>query len=417
MRILVINWRDISNPEAGGAEVHLHETFSRIVALGHRVTLLCSRFPGAAESERIDGIDVIRRGGKWTFNLTAPWYYRKHLAHRSFDVVIEDINKIPALLPWFVNGPPPMVLLHHLFGTTFYREINPVLATYLYLMERLIPRVYRRCLFEAVSESTRDELVRMGVAADRISVVHNGLDPRFLEAGNTDAQAGAPATPDQKYHKNRLAAPGQKDHNDHLAAPERKDTRVVPGRKEPSLVIYLGRLKKYKNVDHLIRAMALVREEVPGARLVIVGTGDRRRALEALTRSMGLDGAVRFTGFVSEEEKLRLLTRAEVAACPSSKEGWGITVIEANACGVPVVAARVPGLRDAVVDGETGVLVPPRDREAMARALIRLLCDREERERLAGIAVARSRRFTWENTARQTLQVIRRAMGEGANAA
>ena len=389
MRILVINWRDFRNPEAGGAEVHLHETFSRIAAWGHEVTLLCSRFPGAAGSEQIDGIDVIRHGGKWTFNLTAPWYYRKRLAHRPFDVVIEDINKIPALMPWFLNGPPLMVLLHHLFGTTFYREINPVLATYLYFMERLIPRVYRRCLFEAVSESTRDELVRMGVAADRISVVHNGLAPRFLDAGNI----GVPA------------------------APDRKEAPAASDRKEPGLVIYLGRLKKYKNVDHLIQAMAFVREEVPGARLVIVGTGDRRRALEAFTRSMGLDEAVRFTGFVSEEEKLRLLTRAEVAAYPSSKEGWGITVIEANACGVPVVATRVPGLRDAVVDGETGVLVPLGDRKAMARALIDLLRDREKRERLAGNAVARSRRYTWENTARQTLRVIRRTMGEGTDAA
>lgn len=380
MRILVINWRDIRNPEAGGAEVHLHETFSRIAAWGNEVILLCSRFPGAAESEQIDGIDVIRHGGNWTFNLTAPWYYRRHLAHRSFDVVIEDINKIPALMPWFLDGPPLMVLLHHLFGSTFYREINPVLATYLYFMERLIPRVYRRCLFEAVSESTRDELVRMGVAADRISVVHNGLDARFLDAGN----AGKPAEPD---------------------------------RKEPGLVIYLGRLKKYKNVDHLIQAMAIVREEVADARLVIVGTGDRRRALEALTRSMGLDDTVRFTGFVSEEEKLRLLTRAEVAAYPSSKEGWGITVIEANACAVPVVAARVPGLRDAVVDGDTGALVPPGDREALARALIDLLRDREKRDRFAGNAVARSRLYTWENTARQTLQVIRRTMGDSTDAA
>lgn len=407
MRILVINWRDIRNPEAGGAEVHLHETFSRIVAWGHEVILLCSRFPGAAESERIDGIDVIRHGGKWTFNLTVPWYYRRHLAHRSFDVVIEDINKIPALMPWFLDGPPLMILLHHLFGTTFYREINPVLATYLYFMERLIPRVYRRCLFEAVSESTRDELVRMGVAADRISVVHNGLDSRFLDGGITDA----PAAPDRKD------APAAPDRKDAPAAPDRKDVPATADRKEPGLVIYLGRLKKYKNVDHLIQAMAIVRKEVADAHLVIVGTGDRRRALEALTRSMGLDNAVRFTGFVSEEEKLRLLNRAEVAAYPSSKEGWGITVIEANACGVPVVAARVPGLRDAVVDGETGMLVPHGDRAAMARALIDLLRDREKRVRLAENAVARSRRYTWENTARQTLEVIRRSMGEGTDAA
>lgn len=375
MRILVINWRDIRNPEAGGAEVHLHETFSRIAGWGHQVTLLCSRFPGAAESEQVDGIEVIRFGGKWTFNLTAPWHYRRRLSHRPFDIVIEDINKVPALLPWFLKERPVMVLLHHLFGATFYREINPVPATYLYFMERLIPRVYRRCLFEVVSESTRDELVRMGVAADRISVVHNGLDAGIIDA---------PIDLDQK---------------------------------DPGLIIYLGRLKKYKNVDHLIQAMAIVRAEVPGARLMILGTGDRRRALEALSRSLGLGEAVRFTGYVSAEEKVRLLSRAEVAAFPSSKEGWGITVIEANARGVPVVATRVPGLRDAVVDGETGLLVPLGDREAMAWALIGLLRDREERERLAGNAMARSRHYTWEDTARRTLGVIRQIMRESTDAA
>ncbi len=374
MRILVINWRDIRNPEAGGAEVHLHETFTRIAGLGHQVTLLCCRFPGATELDHIDGIEIIRYGGKWTFNLSVPGYYRRHLSHRSFDVVIEDINKIPFLFPWFLKTPPMMVLLHHLFGTTFYRETNPVLATYLYLMERLIPRVYRRCLLQVVSESCRDELVHLGMSTDRITVVHNGLDARIFEE------------------------------------------RAATDQKDPGLIVYLGRLKKYKNVDHLIQAMAIVREAVPGARLMIVGQGDRRRALEALTRSMGLEEAVAFTGFVSEVEKIRLLTRAEVAAYPSNKEGWGITVIEANACGTPVVATRVPGLRDAVVDGETGLLIPLGDREAMARALIGLLRDPDERERLARNARARSRRYTWEDTARQTLRVIERTLEESANA-
>ncbi|MCY3772347.1 MAG: glycosyltransferase family 4 protein [Gemmatimonadetes bacterium] len=380
MRILIINWRDIRNPEAGGAEVHLHETFSRIAASGHQVTLLCCRFPGATDFDHVDGIEIIRSGGKWTFNLAVPRFCRRHLAHRSYDVIIEDINKIPFLLPWFVKETPVMVLLHHLFGTTFYRETNPVFATYLYFMERLIPWVYRGCPFEVVSGSCRDELVGMGVSADSISVVHNGLAAGIMDA------------------------------------PDRMDRPAAPGRKEPGLIVYLGRLKKYKNVDHLIQALAIVREEVPGARLLIAGTGDRRAALEALTRSLDLEGAVEFAGYVSESEKISLLTRAEVAAYPSSKEGWGITVIEANACGTPVVATRVSGLRDAVVDGETGLLTPPGDRKAMARALIGLLREPDERERLARNAQARSRRFTWDETARQTIQVIRRTMGESADA-
>ena len=392
MRILVINWRDIRNPEAGGAEVHLHETFSRIAASGHQVTLLCCRFPGAGANDSLDGIEIIRFGGKWTFNLAVPWFYRRRLARRSFDVVIEDINKIPFLLPWFVKETPVMVLLHHVFGTIFYRETNPVFATYLYFMERLIPRVYQGCLFEVVSESCRDELVGMGVSADSISVVHNGLDAGILDA------------------------PDRMDRTDRMAAPDRMDRPAAPDRKEPGLIVYLGRLKKYKNVDHLIQAMAIVRDEVPGARLLIAGTGDRRPALEALTRSLDLEDAVEFAGYVSESEKISLLTRAEVAAYPSSKEGWGISVIEANARGTPVVAARVSGLRDAVVDGETGLLTPPGDRKAMARALIGLLREPDERERLARNARERSRRFTWDETARQTIRVIRRNVEDSADA-
>ena len=133
MRILLINWRDIRNPRSGGAEVHLHEIFSRIAGQGYDVTLLSCKFSGAKTTENIDGIEVMRYGGESTFNLTVPWFLRKHLAHRVFDIIIEDINKIPFLLPWVFKEPPVMVLLHHLFGRVFYRETNPVFATYLYL--------------------------------------------------------------------------------------------------------------------------------------------------------------------------------------------------------------------------------------------------------------------------------------------
>lgn len=374
MRILLINWRDIRNPRSGGAEVHLHEIFSRIAGQGYDVTLLSCKFSGAKTTENIDGIEVMRYGGESTFNLTVPWFLRKHLAHRVFDIIIEDINKIPFLLPWFFKEPPVMVLLHHLFGRVFYRETNPVFATYLYFMERLIPHVYRHCFIEVVSESCRDELLQMGMLANNISVVHNGLNTRFIE--------------DQE--------------------------NKIP--KEPGLIVYLGRLKKYKNVDHLIQAMTIVHEEVPGARLVIVGTGNRRQALESMTRALGLVEVVEFAGYLTETDKFRLLRRAEVAAYPSTKEGWGITVIEANACGVPVVATRVPGLCDAVIDGETGLLTPLGNPEAMAGALVRLLRDTDERERLGQNALMRSRSYSWEDTARETLQIIERIIGRKTNA-
>mgnify|MGYP001161920185 CR=1 FL=1 len=369
MRILVVNWRDIHHPEAGGAEVHFHETFTRIAKAGHHVTLLCSRYPGAEVHESIDGITVIRNGWKLTFNLTVPWFYHRHLAHEAFDIIIEDLNKIPFFLPCFTKRPV-LALLHHLFGTAVFRETNPIFAAYVYLTERLIPAVYRRCFFEVVSESSRDELIRMGLSSDQITVIHNGIDTRLYE------------------------------HID------------VLDQKEAALIVYMGRLKRYKNVDHLIQAMTMVRESVPDARLCIIGTGDQRKALEAMCRSMHLTDAVKFTGFISDQDKVGILRQATVAAFPSDKEGWGLTVIEANACYTPVVATDVPGLRDAVVHGETGVLIPLGDREAMARALISLIQDRQERERLARNAANRALQFTWDTTAEKTLEVIEKVVKE-----
>ena len=210
MKILVINWRDIKNPEAGGAEIHFQETFTRIVAAGHQVTLLCSRFPGSTPHEWIDGIEVIRYGRKLTFNLSVPSYFRKHLAHASFDIIIEDLNKIPFFLPRFTDQPI-LALVHHLFGTAVFRETNPLFAFYIYLTERMIPYIYKSCAFEAVSESTQQELIHMGIPSEQISVVHNGIDLEVF-GGNEQAL-------EEKTHP---------------------------------LIVYLGRLKRYKNVDHLI---------------------------------------------------------------------------------------------------------------------------------------------------------------------
>lgn len=368
-RILVVNWRDIRNPEAGGAEVHIQEIFSRIVRHGHHVTQLCSLFPHAKPHEWIDGIETVRAGRKHTFNLTVPGFYRKHLAASRFDVIVEALNKIPFFLPWLTDRPV-LALVHHLFGLPVFRETNPVFACCIYMAERMIPVVYRSCLFEAISDSTKAELTGMGIPEHRIGVVYSGHDMSKYDGG---------------------AALSEKT--------------------EP-WIIYLGRIKRYKNIDHLIRAMPLILKAVPEARLAIVGDGDYRATLEALTAKLGVQDAVKFTGFVPEAEKIAWLRRAMVSAFPSSKEGWGLTVIEANARYTPVVAANVPGLRDAVVDGHTGMLVPLGDIDVLADRLIWILQDRETRERMANAAAEWASRFTWDATAEQTLQLIERAVRE-----
>ncbi|MFA6542096.1 MAG: glycosyltransferase, partial [Bacteroidota bacterium] len=174
------------------------------------------------------------------------------------------------------------------------------------------------------------------------------------------------------------------------------------------LIGALGRLKKYKSFDHLLDAFVIVRKEIPNARLVIVGDGDDRGRLAGKTASLGLNDCVTFTGFVSEKEKVDWLNRMHVAVNTSAKEGWGLTAIEANACGTPTVSSNVQGLRDAVIDEETGLLYEYGNREKLAEKIILLLRDDNLRGRLTMNALKRSKEFDWQIGAEKTMGVIER---------
>jgi glycosyltransferase involved in cell wall biosynthesis len=361
LRVLAFNWRDIENPDAGGAEIHLHEILRWLVTQGHSTTLLSSSFSGCRPNVEIDGVRVLRRGKWFNANFALALAYLRELRHDDFDIVLEDINKIPFYTPCFVKAPV-LAIVPHLFGTTVFQEASFPFAMYVYSYELLIPLVYRNVRFMAISESTKRDLAKRGVKPEKIGVIECGLDHSLYKETDTP--------------------------------------------RDPKLVLYLGRLRKYKCVHLLIRAMAKVRESVSDVRLVIVGDGPHRPQLEDLARVLGLGGVVEFRGHVSSEEKVRLLRQAAVVANPSPKEGWGLTVVEANACGVPVVASRSPGLVDSIRDGETGFLVEHGNVEQLAQGLVEVLVNKELRERLSKGAVRWASRFSWEGCARRTAELM-----------
>jgi glycosyltransferase involved in cell wall biosynthesis len=368
MRILVINWQDITNPLGGGAEVHLHSIFSRVARLGHDVTLLCSSYPGAPRTEVRDGLKIVRRGGRSTFNVTALLAYLKEFRTQPFDIVIDDLNKIPFLTPLFIRKPL-VGIAHHLFGASIYREVDPIVASYVYVMERLGLMVYRASgiPFFVVSPSTRQEFINLGFAPDRLHLVHNCVD-----------------------------------HVVHHPAPERRS-------KSP-LIGVVGRMKRYKCVDHVLRALPGVLHKVPNVKLLIVGDGDDRPRLEGIVQERGLEKSVTFTGYVSDERKVELLQEMWFCVTTSSKEGWGLTVLEGNACGTPVIATDVPGLRDAVKDGETGILTPFGDIRALEETMVGLLQDATLRERLTNGALSWAHEFSWDTAAEKTIAVLEQVL-------
>lgn len=365
MRILVVNWQDRENPLAGGAEIHLHEVFGRIAAMGHEVDVLCSGFDHAPAETMLDGMRIRRVGTRYTFPLYARRGYERLAAERPYDVIVEDLCKIPLYMKRW-NAHRLVVLTHHLFGTTAFREASFPFAAATWLAERPLALGYRDVPFEAVSNSTVDDLVDRGIPRRAIRVIYNGVNLQEL-------------------------------------------TQKPNSRSKEPVFAYLGRLKRYKRVDLLIRAFAQLDQQ--NARLEIAGKGDDRERLERLVSDLHLDDRVRFLGFITEEEKRDLLRRVWATLLASPKEGWGISNLESAACGTPVIAADAPGIRESVLNGETGFLVPPSDVAAYAAAMRGLVDSPELVESLGDNARRFAETFSWERAARETLQHLELVVG------
>jgi glycosyltransferase involved in cell wall biosynthesis len=355
MKVLVFNWLDRENPQAGGAEVHLHETFGRLVRAGWEVTAVTSAWAGSAARATLDGIDVHRVGTRHTYPLAARRFARSQLAGRSFSVVVEDLNKAPLFIPRW--APHPQVLIvHHLFGASAFRSAGFPIALATWTLERPIPWIYGETPVIAVSNSTRDDLVSRGLRGGRIEVIPNGVDT-VRHAPNPSARFPDPT------------------------------------------VLYLGRLKRYKRIDLVLSAVRTLVDQGIRITLLIAGEGDDEPHLRRIASPLVDAGAVRFLGFVSEDEKVRLLQGAWVHVLTSTKEGWGITNLEAASCGTPSVASDSPGLRDSVVHDRTGFLVPHGDVPALADRVHALLRDGELRAKLGAAAREFALGHSWEATA------------------
>ena len=370
MRLLLVNWQDRENPQAGGAEIHLHEIFGRLAARGHDVTLLCGGWPGCAPAITLDGIHVVRVGTRHTFPFLARRYFERTLASQRFDLLVEDVNKVPLYTPGW-GGPPVVALVPHLFGSTAFREFSAPLASAVWLAERPLGRVYRGVPFQAISTSTAADLEQRGIPRACIAVIYPGIDT--------------------------------------VSYTPRDGTRATA-----PVFAYLGRLKKYKGVHLVIRAFAAMHH--PTATLEIAGAGDYRPALERLAASLDLGARVRFLGRIDEADKLALLRRAWALLLASPKEGWGITNLEAAACGTPVVASNSPGIRESVRDAETGFLVPHGEVRAMATAMTQLANDPALVTTLGVQARQFAETFTWERAAQETERHLELASATAAGA-
>jgi glycosyltransferase involved in cell wall biosynthesis len=352
LRVLILNWRDLSHPRAGGAEVLTQEHARRLVQRGHEVTLFAGGVEGQPAEERVDGVEVVRRGGPVTTRLHAlRWYRRKRREGVRFDVVVEEINTLPYFAPRYASVPV-VLWMHQLAREVWWYEAPKPLAAVGFLVERTYLRLYRNRPALVLSPSTRQDLLELGFRDDSVRVVPPAIDGEA--------------------------------------------SREPPG-KERGLLVYAGRITPSKRVEDLVDALAIVRSSGIDARLGIVGRGDRLASAELERRvgRLGVQQHVRFLGYLDEHAKRDLLSRASLILMASAREGWGLVITEANALGTPAVVYDRPGLRDSTVHERTGLVTPP-DPQSLAAAVVRALTEPGLYERLQAGAIEWAREFTWE---------------------
>jgi glycosyltransferase involved in cell wall biosynthesis len=361
MKILIFNWRDIKNPKAGGAEVYTHEITRRLVKKGHQVTLFTSSFVNSPNRENKDGVEIVRDGGRFGVYWKARKHYKRHFRN-NFDVVVDQVNTMPFFTPLYVSEPK-IALIFQLTGAVYLDVLPKPLGSIAAALEPYFFKAYSRSKVVVLSESVKEELVKLNFSSDNVTVVHPGIEHGDFGLG---------------------------------------DKSQTPS------VLFLNRVVKYKNVDHLIRAFKAVKEKIPEARLVIAGCrGDSyEEGLKSMVKSLNMNSDVEFLPFSTGEKKKKLLQQAWIHVLPSTKEGWGISVLEAAACGTPSVAYNVAGLKNSVKNGVTGILVAHGDIEGLAGSMTQLLSDKTLREQFSSNCLDYSRSFSWDISAEKFLGVL-----------
>lgn len=375
MRILVLSWRDIHSPRAGGAERVTYEHMCRWVAAGHEVTLFTARYPGASPEEELSGIQIVRRATEKTVHVAAQHWFRR--LPQKPDILVDEIHGVPfGALPAIYAGIPRVAWIFEVLRDVWFSMYPLPVALAGLFLEKATLRWYGHCRIPFVtdSQSAAMDLAACGIPRQNIAVIAPAIDRLPL-------------------------------------------TRLPEKEERPTLIM-LGRVVRSKRVEDALYALAEVRQRVPDCRLWVIGVGppDYETELRRLAGRLDLAGAVEFLGRVDEDEKYRRLARAHLLVHPSQREGWGINVIEANAMGTPAVGYRVPGLRDSIVHDETGILSPTRQPALLAHNICSLLGTAERYRAMQECALDWSGKFTWDAAAARSLEILHRVRGDSGPA-
>lgn len=368
MDILILNWKDIKNPHAGGAEIIAFEFARRLVKEGHKVTFFSRSFKGAKKEEAIDGVKILRRGNRITTYVHAYFFYRSLI--KKPDKVIDMVNTICWQTPLYVPEDKRIVYVNQLAKEVFFFELPIYFAFPSFLLERFGYLTYRNTKCLCYSSSTKEDLISTGLKKENIYTFPLGLDHDRYKLG-----------------KKKTSSP---------------------------LFIFVSRLVKMKRGDLCIKAMGELVKVHPEAKLAIVGNGPDENRLEMLVKKLRLSKNVFFVNkdnfFIdknTKDIKVKLMQEAWALILPSVKEGWGMVVTEAAACGTPSIVTDVTGLRDSVIKNKTGIIISKNSSSSeLSAAMSMLIEDQKLLKNLSFNAEKRSREFSWDNSYKRFKEVL-----------
>lgn len=369
MNILILSWRGPGHPHAGGAEKATHEYAKGWVKAGHNVTLFTSDYPRCKSEEVIDGVKIIRQGSQILIvHLKAFFWYISQKGNR-FDLVIDQFHGIPFFTPLFVKVKK-LAFIHEVTKEVWslnplskpFNVIPAVLGT---VFEPFIFKyLYKNIPFMTGSNSTKEDLIAWGIPKQNITIIPYGL--------------------------------------------EQPPLKELPPKSKQNTLIFLGALAKDKGIEEAIKVFTKINAKAKGFKFWVVGKGEEEytKFLKSkANKDLGLKDNIHFWGFVENNKKYQLLAKAHILINPSAREGWSLVVMEAASVGTPTVGYDVPGLRDSVINGKTGIL-STNDPESLVIKILDLINDHHKYEVFRRNCINWSKKFDWNKSAGLSLKLI-----------
>jgi glycosyltransferase involved in cell wall biosynthesis len=369
MNILIFSWRGPGHPQEGGAEQVTHEHAKAWIKAGHSVTLFTSYFASGKRKEEIDGVEVIRSGRQMLGVQISGFLWSFFKKHPKYDLVVDQFHGIPFFTPLYVKAKK-LAFIHEVTREVW--KLNQWPKPYYYLpafiglaAEPLIFKIfYKKIPFMTVSESTRDDLIKWSIPKANITIVHNGV---------------------------LLDLP-----------------KMLPQKEKIKTATFLGALSADKGIDDALKIFSEIYRKDEDWQFWVIGRGSDEYIfrLKSLSKKLGIADKVKYWGFVDEKMKFELLAKSHVLINTSYREGWSLVNIEANAVGTPVLGYNVPGVRDSVKNGKTGILSELGGVHDVAVNALKLVSDENTYRKYQKDCISWSKKFTWEKAGKESLELI-----------